>query len=185
MCPRCASEYEQPSDRRFHAQPIACGDCGPSLQLLDSCGCEVAGEPIQSAVQRLARGEIVAIKGIGGFHLAVRADNQAAVLRLRQLKHRPAKPFALMCASLQAAGRLVRLSQGGTSLISSAAAPIVLAPQNSGASIAPDVAPGHDHLGVMLPYTPLHHLIFDELQRNGIDTLVMTSGNDLDEPLAI
>jgi hydrogenase maturation protein HypF len=184
MCQPCRDEYEDPADRRFHAQPTACRDCGPQLELLDPKGSPIAGEPIESAVRRLADGKIVAIKGIGGFHLAVRADDQAAVLRLRELKHRPAKPFAVMCPSLQAARRLVRLTPRGEKLIASSAAPIVLARRNPKAAVADAVAPGNHRLGVMLAYTPLHHLIFDEARKFGIESLVMTSGNDLDEPLA-
>ena len=184
MCRPCRVEYEDPADRRFHAQPTACRDCGPQLELLDPKGSSIVGDPIEGAVQRLADGKIVAIKGIGGFHLAVRADDQAAVLRLRELKHRPAKPFALMCPSLQAARRLVRLTPQGAELIASPAAPIILARRVAQANIADAVAPGNHRLGVMLAYTPLHHLIFDEARKFGMEALVMTSGNDLDEPLA-
>lgn len=184
MCPPCCREYEDPTDRRFHAQPTACRDCGPQLQLLDPHGRRIDEDPIRGAARRLLHGKIVAVKGIGGFHLAVRADDQPAVVRLRQLKHRPAKPFALMCASLNSVHQLIRLSPRGATLIASPAAPIILAPRAADAPIAPAVAPGQHRLGVMLAYTPLHHLIFDQLQRSGVDTLVMTSGNDIDEPLA-
>ncbi|MGA3065537.1 MAG: carbamoyltransferase HypF [Tepidisphaeraceae bacterium] len=184
MCPACAGEYESPADRRFHAQPTACCECGPKLNLLDPAGTPIAGDPINETVRRILRGEIVAIKGIGGFHLAARADNSATVARLRELKHRPAKPFALMCASMNAARRLIRLSPGGEALLASPAAPIVLADRIDHTLIARAVAPDQHRLGVMLAYTPLHHLIFDELQSSGIDTLVMTSGNDVDESLA-
>jgi len=183
MCPACRAEYEAPIDRRFHAQPTACRDCGPQLRLLDRQGSEIDEDAIVAAAQRLTRGEIVAVKGIGGFHLAVRADNETAVARLRQLKHRPAKPLALLCASLIAARRLVFLSPAGETLLTSAAAPIVLARRVAITVIAPSVAPGQHRLGVMLAYTPIHHLLFDQLQTSGIDALVMTSGNDVDEPL--
>ncbi len=184
MCPSCQKEYQDPTDRRFHAQPTACRECGPQLQLLDPDGARITEDPVEGAARRLLRGEIVAIKGIGGFHLAVRADNPAAVTRLRDLKHRPAKPFALMCASLKAARKLIRLTPTGEKLIASPAAPILLADRIDHSSIAVAVAPNQHRLGIMLAYTPLHHLIFDQLQSSGIDTLVMTSGNDIDEPLA-
>jgi hydrogenase maturation protein HypF len=183
MCPQCQSEYENPADRRFHAQPTACNKCGPQLQLVDNLGFRINEDPIEGAARRLFGGEIVAIKGIGGYHLAVRADNQNAVARLRDLKHRPAKPFALMCASIDAARRLIHLSPAGEALIRSASAPIVLARRSDDSLISPAVAPGQHRLGVMLAYTPLHHLLFDELQPCGVDALVMTSGNDIDEPL--
>ncbi len=184
MCPPCREEYDDPADRRFHAQPTACRDCGPQLEFLDRDPSFNPVGPIEGAVQRLACGKIVAIKGIGGYHLAVRGDDQAAVLRLRELKHRPAKPLALMCPSLQAARRLVSLTPQGAELIASSAAPIVLARRIPHAAIADAVAPGCHRLGVMLAYTPLHHLIFDEARKFGVESLVMTSGNDLDEPLA-
>ncbi|MGD0139479.1 MAG: carbamoyltransferase HypF [Tepidisphaeraceae bacterium] len=183
MCRQCHEEYENPADRRFHAQPTACRQCGPRLELVDSSGLPIAGDPVEQAAGRLARGEIVAIKGIGGFHLAVRADDQEAVGRLRRLKHRPAKPFALMCASLEAMKKLVTLGQSGAELASSPAAPIVLARRVHGAPIADAVAPGSHRLGVMLAYTPLHHLIFDAIGAFDVPALVMTSGNDVDEPL--
>jgi hydrogenase maturation protein HypF len=183
MCASCRKEYDDPADRRFHAQPTACQRCGPRLELIDTCGQATEGDPIEGAVRRLVDGKIVAIKGIGGFHLAVRADSSAAVARLRELKHRPAKPLALMCASLEAARRLVKLSPRGAQLIASPAAPIVLAPRAPGASVAPAVAPASHRLGVMLAYTPVHCLLFDELGKFGVEALVMTSGNDVDEPL--
>ncbi|MGD0389261.1 MAG: Sua5/YciO/YrdC/YwlC family protein, partial [Tepidisphaeraceae bacterium] len=183
MCRQCREEYENPADRRFHAQPTACRQCGPRLELVDSQGLAIAGDPVEQAARRLVGGEIVAIKGIGGFHLAVRADDQDAVGRLRRLKHRPAKPFALMCASLESMKKLVMLGQRGAELASSPAAPIVLAGRIRGAPIADAVAPGSHRLGVMLAYTPLHHLIFDALRAFEVPALVMTSGNDVDEPL--
>jgi hydrogenase maturation protein HypF len=183
MCGGCRDEYEEPADRRFHAQPIACQQCGPQLALIDHLGHTVDGDAVSAAARLLVEGKIVAIKGIGGFHLAVRADDEAAVARLRQLKHRPAKPFALMCASLEAARKLVRLSPQGSESLTSTAAPIVLATRVATAPVALAAAPESHRLGVMLAYTPLHHLIFDELRASGVETLVMTSGNDVDEPL--
>jgi hydrogenase maturation protein HypF len=184
MCGACRTEYTDPSDRRFHAQPIACHDCGPALQLVDSQGNRLADDPIKGAGQRLASGKILAIKGLGGFHLAVRADDWVAVLRLRQLKQRDFKPFALMCADMDRAHRLVELSEAAMEAMRSPATPIVLAPRRSEAEVAPAVAPGNHRLGVMLPYTPIHHLLF-HAGRGQFDVLVMTSGNLSDEPLVI
>jgi hydrogenase maturation protein HypF len=214
LCDSCRDEYENPADRRFHAQPNACKSCGPQVRLIiasaqPQAGSEVlrrAGShdempgilsgpsehlrpglegapanPIASAAELLQSGKIVAIKGIGGYHLAVAASNPEAVNRLRELKHRPAKPFALMCPSLQAARRYVQLTESAEKLLASPAAPIVLAPRLDNTEIAPAVAPGSHRLGIMLAYTPLHHLLFDAL--GSIDCLVMTSGNDVDEPL--
>jgi hydrogenase maturation protein HypF len=184
MCPACSAEYTEPSDRRFHAQPIACHDCGPKLSLIDSQGEAIAGDPIDVAREMLLAGKILAIKGLGGFHLAVRADDQDAVKRLRQLKKRDYKPFALMVESIESARELVDPSDTAIAAMQSPACPIVLTPRRDSASVADAVAPGQQRLGVMLPYTPLHHLLF----KSGISrmpTLVMTSGNSTDEPLAI
>ena len=183
MCADCQREYDDPLDRRFHAQPTACCKCGPQMRIIDSDGRDIEQDPIVAAAQLLAAGKILAIKGLGGFHLAARADDQGAVHRLRQLKHRPAKPFALMCASAAAAGELAHFSPRGWGLLKTPAAPIVLAGRIPGTGVAADVAPGQHRLGVMLAYTPLQHLIFDGLWGWGIRTLVMTSGNDADEPL--
>jgi hydrogenase maturation protein HypF len=183
MCNRCRVEYSNPADRRFHAQPVACHDCGPKLTLIDNVGQPLSGDPIEQAARMLAVGKIVAIKGIGGFHLAVRADDQRAVDRLREVKNRPAKPFALMCGTLKSAERLVALSDQGVDLITSPAAPIVLATRMADALVAKSVALASHRLGVMIAYSPLHHLLFDLIQKLGIETLVMTSGNDSDEPL--
>ncbi len=184
MCERCREEYTNPSDRRFHAQPIACHDCGPRLSLIETQGNPIAQDPILEAIERLDAGKILAIKGLGGFHLAVRADDHAAVDRLRQLKKRDYKPFALMCADMRRVRQLVRLSLLAAAVVASPASPIVLAPRQPGEHVAPAVAPGNHRLGVMLPYTPIHHLLFHHA-RGRFDTLVMTSGNASDEPLAI
>ena len=184
MCDRCRSEYTNPADRRFHAQPIACHNCGPKLDLVSPQGIAIPEDPILGAVDRLAAGKILAIKGLGGFHLAVRADDWAGVLRLRQLKHRDHKPFALMCANVDRAGQLVQLSASTVSALTSPACPIVLAPRRPDADVAPAIAPGNHRLGVMLPYTPIHHLLFHH-GRGQFDVLVMTSGNLSDEPLVI
>ncbi len=182
MCPSCRNEYENPLDRRFHAQPTACPDCGPQLALADAAGHCIEGNPIQTAQQWLREGKILAIKGLGGFHLAVRADNRDSVEDLRRRKHRDAKPLALMCGSLEEVERLVVLSERGKRLLTSYRAPILLAPRRPQTNIAKAVAPGQHRLGVMLPYTPIQHLLFNDPT---IGPLVMTSANTTDEPLVI
>jgi hydrogenase maturation protein HypF len=176
MCPDCRREYEDPVDRRFHAQPNACPACGPRVRLVG----DDAPDPIFAAAVALRAGAIVAVKGIGGFHLTCRADDEQAVARLRARKHREDKPFALMVASGEAARALVTLSDPALGLLRSPARPVVLAPRVTGASVADAVAPGTAELGVMLPYSPLHHLLLADA---GL-TLVMTSGNVSDEPIA-
>ncbi|SDF89165.1 carbamoyltransferase HypF [Rhodobacter capsulatus] len=169
MCPACRAEYEDPADRRFHAQPIACPDCGPRLWL-ELGGAELPGDAIAQAAARLQAGEILAVKGLGGFHLACDAGNAEAVDRLRARKHRPAKPFALMAreADLE---RIVSVSPAALAALRDPAAPIVLMPARG--ALPETIAPGIGELGVMLPYTPLHHLLLDAF--DGV--LVMTSGN--------
>src|SRR6266516_382700 len=142
MCAACEAEYHDPADRRFHAQPVCCPACGPRLRLLDARGAEVAGNPLAEAARMLAGGQVLAVKGLGGYHLAVDASGQAAASALRARKHREDKPFALM--------------------------------------VADAVAPGNRQLGIMLPYTPLHHLLLGEVGR----PIVLTSGNVSDEPIA-
>jgi len=186
MCPACRGEYEDPGHRRFHAQPTACPICGPRLALLDATGLACAGDPIGEARECLMAGLIVAIKGIGGFHLAVRAVDHGAVERLRRLKQRDSKPFAIMCGSLEQACEWVRLSAQGLSNLHGPAAPIVLAPRRTPAKepLSPLIAPGHHRLGVMLPYTPIQHLLFDGAGGE-LGPLVMTSANVSHEPLVI
>ncbi|MCC6367157.1 MAG: carbamoyltransferase HypF [Bryobacterales bacterium] len=175
----CAAQYQDPSDRRFHAQPIACHHCGPHYYF--SRGSEVIkeeGAAISAAVRLLGEGSIIAVKGIGGYHLACDAGNMQAVGGLRKRKYRKEKPFALMTRDLAAAKKLVRLAPETEMLLESAARPIVLAP----ASVElEDVAPDSDELGVMLPYTPLHHLLFAS---GAPEVLVMTSANRSSEPIA-
>jgi len=182
MCPACQAEYEDPADRRFHAQPNACSECGPSVWLLDPAlgGRIDAADPLQAAAAALLEGRIVAIKGIGGYHLACRADDEAAVAALRSRKHREDKPFAVMAASVEAASELVRLGVAERILLESRERPIVLAPRRRDAPVARAVAPGAPELGVMLPYSPLHHLLLADAGT----TLVLTSGNVSDEPIA-
>ncbi|PTW51383.1 carbamoyltransferase HypF [Rhodovulum kholense] len=177
MCPACRAEYQNPADRRFHAQPIACPDCGPRLWL-ERDGAELPGDPVAGAADLLARGAILAVKGLGGFHLACDAGNAEAVDRLRARKRRPAKPFALMARTADLAG-FCAPTPADLARLGDPAAPIVLVP---GTGALPEtVAPGMRHLGVMLPYTPLHHLLLDAVGR----PLVMTSGNLSGEPQAI
>jgi hydrogenase maturation protein HypF len=183
MCSECRAEYENPGDRRFHAQPNACPKCGPSLSLLASDGRVVAraDAALAAAVDALRGGKVVAIKGIGGYHLACRADDEAAVGALRARKHREDKPFALMVGSLGEAERLVELGDAERGMLSGPQRPIVLAPRRAGAPVAASVAPGAVELGVMLPYSPLHHLLLRDCVAGA---LVMTSGNVSDEPIA-
>jgi hydrogenase maturation protein HypF len=178
LCARCRAEYEDPSSRRFHAEPNACPDCGPVLSV-PSAG--LRGEAaLGAAVAALRAGRIAAVKGLGGFHLAVDARDQAAVVRLRERKQRPHKPFALMARDLQQIEALVELDEPARRALASPLRPIVICPTRGGAAVAPAVAPGLDELGVMLPYTPLHHLLL----RDGPELLVMTSGNLAEEPIA-
>lgn len=177
MCPRCAAEYGDPSDRRFHAQTIACADCGPTLSWI---GPFAATDPIVAAAQALNNGLIVAIKGIGGYHLACRADDPDAVALLRRRKNRPAKPFAVMAANLAAARRIVTVDDAAAVALESSAAPIVLVPKYIGSTVVDVVAPGLGELGVMLAYSPVHHLLFDQL---GAVPLVMTSANQGGSPI--
>ena len=181
MCPSCRAEYEDPTNRRFHAQPNACPDCGPRASLIDGDGHQAArGDPIDAAAKRLAAGAIVAIKGLGGYHLACQADDETAVAALRSRKHREDKPFALMAPDLDAAARLVELTEAEAELLAGTERPIVIARRRAGAEVAPEVAPHSRDLGVMLPYTPLHHLLAADFGA----ALVMTSGNVSDEPIA-
>ncbi len=175
MCERCRAEYTDPADRRFHAQPVACPNCGPTLHLRDHEGNDL-GEPIPELARRLACGEIALIKGIGGYHLACDATNDATVQRLRTRKHRDEKPFAVMVHDLAAAESLAHLDDAARDLLTSPARPIVLVPRRE--SLAPSVAPDTQLLGLLLPYTPIHHQL---LARTG--PLVMTSGNLSDEPI--
>jgi hydrogenase maturation protein HypF len=184
MCPLCQREYENPLDRRFHAQPNACPACGPQVALLTAAGTAVGEtgprDPVQAAAQALREGAVVAVKGIGGYHLACRADDELAVARLRTSKHREDKPFALMAPSLARAAELVQLSPGEAELLRSVRRPIVLCARRASAPVAEAVAPGARELGVMLPYSPLHHLLLADAGT----PLVMTSGNLSDEPIA-
>jgi len=180
MCEQCKAEYEDPSDRRFHAQPIACPDCGPRLRLIDREGTELAGDPIEAAATMIRDGHIVAIKGLGGYHLSCDATNESAVAELRARKGREEKPLAVMVPSFEWACRLGDTTPDETAALASRRRPIVLVRRRSGAQVAPSVAPGNRHLGIMLPYTPLHHLLLAAVGR----PIVLTSGNLSDEPIA-
>jgi hydrogenase maturation protein HypF len=193
MCPACLGEYEDPGDRRFHAQPNACPACGPRITLAPpesgvdaggpgGPGAAVTGDTaLQAAVAALRGGALLAIKGLGGYHLACRADEEDVVARLRRAKVREEKPFALMVADLRCAGELVEIDAEEAHLLGGPAAPILLARRRPAAAVAAAVAPGCRDLGVMLAYTPLHHLLLADL---GGVPLVMTSGNRSDEPIA-
>jgi hydrogenase maturation protein HypF len=186
MCPDCRKEYGNPGDRRFHAQPNACPVCGPSLQLWTPSGKVLSSrdDALLEAAMALRRGHIIAVKGLGGFHLVADARNAQAVETLRFRKHREEKPFALMYPTLDHIGEDCRISRLESRLLSSSESPIVLLERrldNSGSPIAPNVAPANPYLGVMLPYTPLHHLLMREL---GFP-VIATSGNLSDEPICI
>jgi hydrogenase maturation protein HypF len=182
MCEHCRVEYEDPSNRRFHAQPIACPACGPTVTLLDAHGRNLTDvDPIGKAASLLKEGRILSIKGLGGFHLAVDAENDPAVQRLRERKHRPHKPFALMSKSIEIIDRYAHITPETATVLLDRARPIVLIEQRAVHPLSNAVAPGSPYFGVMLPYTPLHYLILDA----GFTALVMTSGNRSGEPLCI
>ena len=179
MCARCAAEYRDPADRRFHAQPICCPECGPVLRLTDPGGNPLPGEPIVAAARLLQTGRIVAIKGLGGYHLAVDATSEESAAKLRARKHREDKPFAVMVADLTGATRLCEISGPARDLLTGPSRPITLLPRRGHCPIAASVAPGNHDLGLVLPYTPLHHLLASEVPQ-----YVLTSGNVSDEPIA-
>jgi hydrogenase maturation protein HypF len=186
MCERCLREYEDPSDRRFHAQPNACPDCGPSLALSASFERGQSSLPVIREVRRLLRdGSILAIKGLGGFHLACDPFNDSAVQSLRERKRRSDKPFALMVPDVANAERFCIVSEAARAALESHRRPIVILPRRPGAPISAALAPGNNTLGVMLPYTPLHYLLFgDSLDASPeFSALVMTSGNLSEEPI--
>jgi len=190
MCPACAGEYADPADRRFHAQPTCCGDCGPQVKLIDGRGRGLAGDPFRAAAELIRSGRVIAMKGLGGYHLVADALDEQAVRRLRLGKKRDFKPFAIMVRDLESAASWTELSGEARGLLQSAVCPIVLARRCAGdpihdhgqpatASIAESVAMACHRLGIMLPYTPMQHLLFAE----GLGPLVMTSANESDDPL--
>lgn len=176
MCRECRSEYDDPQDRRFHAQPNSCPRCGPTLWLDRAGGASASA--VENATRLLADGKILAIRGVGGFHLACDATSSRAVAELRERKRRPHKPLAVMARDLAAANELCILSDADRAALTSRERPIVVAPRRPACRIAAEVAPGGATLGVMLPYTPLHHLLL-----RPFEALVMTSGNRGDEPI--
>ncbi len=175
LCPACQAEYDNPLDRRFHAQPIACPNCGPRLALIPD-----APQPVIQAATLLQQGQIVAVKGLGGFHLAVDAANDVAVARLRQRKQRDEKPFAVMVPDLTTARQLAELSPMEERLLAGPEAPVVIVRRRAGCAVSPLVAPGSGWIGLLLAYTPLHQLLF---QDSGLIALVMTSANVADQPM--
>ncbi|MBZ0306720.1 MAG: carbamoyltransferase HypF [Anaerolineae bacterium] len=183
MCEDCRAEYENPADRRFHAQPNACPKCGPHLELWDKNGTVLAQhhDALLMAADAIRNGQLVAVKGVGGFHLMVDARNENAVSLLRQRKHRPSKPLALMFPSLESIKKNCEVSELEEKLLTSSEAPIVLLRRYESDDTAPAVAPDNRFLGVMLPYSPLHHLLMAELNF----PVVATSGNLSDEPICI
>ncbi|MCY0886745.1 MAG: carbamoyltransferase HypF [Firmicutes bacterium] len=184
MCPRCRAEYEDPGDRRFHAQPDACPECGPRAWL-ELAGEVVEGEAVfERAAAALLSGAIVAVKGLGGYHLAVHPADGRAVARLRARKRRPHKPLAVMALDPDTAAVLVRMTAAEQAALTSPARPILLLPRRSGAPLAPEVSAPYPTVGVMLAYTPLHYLLLDAVRRQGgFPALVMTSGNISGQPI--
>jgi len=180
MCAPCAAEYGNPANRRFHAEPTCCPACGPTLVLIRPGGTILAGDLVARAADMLQAGAILAIKGLGGYHLAADARSDQATAALRARKHREDKPFAVMAADVAAARTLVEVNQPAAGLLTSPPRPIVLLPRHPDTSVAAAVAPGNHQLGVMLPYTPLHHLLLEAVG----GPIVLTSGNVSDEPIA-
>ncbi|MEH7299855.1 carbamoyltransferase HypF [Neobacillus drentensis] len=181
MCEDCRREYEDPTNRRHHAQPIACPKCGPRVWLLDHSGKQVEVEnPLVETVTHLKEGRIVAIKGIGGYHLCCDASNEKAVAELRRRKKRPLRPLAIMVASMSEVEHLAKLNEGECDLLKSPEAPIVVLKKNERYQLAESVAPRMSTIGVMLPYTPLHHLLFTDPE---LSCLVMTSANPSGMPI--
>ena len=180
MCPVCQKDYEDPANRRFHAQPNACSVCGPSLRLEDRNGKEVLGDPIETTLKFFESGLILAIKGLGGFHLACDAKNQKAVSSLRSRKFREDKPFAVMCRDIEEVKEHCEVNEEEERLLLGIERPIGILKRRRDSTIAPAIAPYQNTLGVMLPYSPLHHLLL----KGSLKALVMTSGNVSDEPIA-
>jgi hydrogenase maturation protein HypF len=180
MCPECQAEYDDPSNRRFHAQPNACPDCGPVLTLQDSFWKPMDGDPLYEAVRLIKEDKIVAIKGLGGYHLAVNPYSSRAVTRLRERKGREEKPFALMVRDLAAAGKLCPVDEYARDILESTESPVTLLPrlEDPELPVVHEVAPRSSYFGIILPYTPLHILVMEECE-----VLVMTSANLSEEPL--
>lgn len=180
MCPDCQREYEDPMNRRHHAQPIACSKCGPSVKLLSSQGEMKVADPLRKTAELLKEGAIVAIKGLGGYHLCCDAGNEEAVTLLRKRKMRPARPLAVMARDLDAVKKIAKFNVEEKNILESPEAPIVVLSKHHSSYLAESIAPGMSTIGVMLPYTPLHHLIF---KLSNLDCLVMTSANPSGQPI--
>ncbi len=182
LCPKCRAEYENPANRRFHAEPNACPVCGPQLELRDAEGkiipCE---DPLEKAIEFITTGNVIAIKGLGGFHLCVNASSDEAVKKLRARKYREEKPLAIMVKDIEQARLIAELNDEEQLLLSSFQRPIVLLKKKKNALISNLVAPSVPNLGVMLPYAPLHYLVLE----NKFTALIMTSANQIDEPICI
>ena len=182
LCEKCRAEYENPADRRFHAEPNACPVCGPQLKLFDAKGKPVkTDDPVKAAVDLLSSGNVLAIKGLGGFHLSVDAGSDKAVKKLRSRKYREEKPLAIMARDINAAKKIAKINKEEEKLLTSPQRPIVLLKKIKNNLVSGFVAPGVPNLGIMLPYTPLHHLLLE----NKFTALVMTSANQVDEPICI
>ncbi|WP_413359838.1 carbamoyltransferase HypF [Robertmurraya sp. 2P01SA] len=182
MCSDCEKEYEDPMNRRHHAQPIACDSCGPKVMIV-SMGGDIMREKddaIKKTIELLSKGKIVAVKGIGGYHLACDAFNEGTVAALRERKHRPQRPLAMMVANIEVAKEICHVSPQEEMVLQSSESPIVILKKRGGTSLANSLAPGMNTLGVMLPYTPLHHLLFEG---GSISVLVMTSANPSGLPM--
>jgi len=180
MCAACAHEYADPTDRRFHAEPVCCPACGPSLRFVSAAGASLGGDPLDTAAAWLRDGQVIAVKGLGGYHLAALASHEPAVAALRLRKHREEKPFAVMVADLAAARALAHCDDMALSTMEDPRRPVVLVPRRSDAAVALSVAPRNGQLGLMLPYTPLHHVLAAAVA----GPFVLTSGNVSDEPIA-
>ncbi len=192
MCGQCRSQYEDPADRRYHAQPVSCGKCGPELHLLDNRGALAAcGDAPERARKLLEAGHILAVKGLGGYHLACDAKNKTAVAELRRRKQRDEKPFALMAKDMDTVRKYCRVDAAERALLESVRKPVVLLKKREDCSLPQEIAPGNPYLGIMLPYTPVHLLLFnagetaasDIIDMPGPEILVMTSGNISSEPI--
>lgn len=181
MCEDCADEYQNPSDRRFHAQPVACRKCGPRLFLLDASGKQIAADSeLEIAVELLNMGKIMAIKGLGGYHIACDAKNSEAIRELRKRKARDGKPFALMAKNIEVVHQYCFVNEQESEILQGVKRPIVLLERRHGSELdAQSISPDNNKIGIMLPYTPLHHLLFE----GGIELLVMTSANRSGEPI--
>jgi hydrogenase maturation protein HypF len=181
MCDTCHTEYTDPSSRRYHAEPISCPDCGPQLTFLDNKGLKIVGDPINLAVEMLKAGKIIALKGLGGFHLMCNATDDMAVSELRRRKHRKGKPLAVMFATLEQLETYAEITNDERSLVTGAVKPIVIVKAKAGTSLSSHVAPLIDRIGVFLPYTPLHRILFEMIDF----PLIATSANVSDEPILI